>query len=417
MAMNMGDADMKYPRMNRRHALGLLGSGAAMSLLPGIALAHAPTEQRFVFFILRGAMDGLAALMPLGDPDLLKQRADLVQADAAVALDGFFALHAELAPLKAYYETGDLLPIHAVASSHRGRSHFEAQDVLEAGLSKPNSSSTGWLNRLLAEYEGASSARGAAEHKNRARLGLAIGPTIPLALRGPQAVGSVLPDGLPAIPDAFTDRIATLWGGDPQLAPALQAAMAMEDRPGMLPNGQQRANGGTMAVIELARITAAQLAKPDGPRIAAIELNGFDTHSGQTGRLNQQFKALAGALVALREGLAPVWRQSAVLAVSEFGRTVAPNGSNGTDHGTGGAAFLLGGAVRGGRVLADWPGLKQGKLFEGRDLQPSINMAALYKAVAAQHLGIDARAALARIFPDDVGLAAADLFRGAMPKA
>lgn len=398
--------------VSRREALGLLSLGAAVAGLPGLAFATAPTERRFVFFILRGAMDGLAALTPLGDPDLMKQRADLVQAEQAMPLDGFFALHAELAPLKAYFDAGDLLPIHAVASSHRGRSHFEAQDVLEAALAKPNSSSAGWLNRLLAEYESRHSAQG-----GKARLGIAIGATLPLALRGPQAVGSVSPDGLPAIPDAFVERIATLWGGDAQLAPALAAAMAMEERPGMLPNGQQRNNGGTMAVIELAKIAAAQLARPDGPRIAAIELNGFDTHSGQIGRLNQQFKALAGALVALREGLAPVWRQCAVLAVSEFGRTVAPNGANGTDHRTGGAAFLLGGDVRGGRVLADWPGLKQSKLYEGRDLQPSLNMVSLYKAVAAQHLGIDGRAALGRIFPDDAGLAAADLFKGALPKA
>ncbi len=397
--------------LSRRHALGLLGLGAAASMLPGLSLAAAPTEQRFVFFILRGAMDGLAALLPLGDPDLIKQRGDLVQAENAVALDGFFALHAELAPLKAYYDAGDLLPIHAVASSHRGRSHFEAQDVLEAGLAKPNSSSTGWLNRLLTEYEVRQAGR-------NSRLGLAIGPTLPLALRGPQAVGSVLPDALPAIPDSFVERIATLWGGDAQLAPALEAAMMMEGRPGMQPNGQPRPNTqGTMAVIELARIAAAQLSRADGPRIAVIELNGFDTHSGQLGRLNQQFKAMAAALAALREGLVPVWRQSAVLAVSEFGRTVAPNGSNGTDHGTGGAAFLLGGDVRGGRVLADWPGLKQGRLFEGRDLAPSMNMVSLYKAVAAGHLGIDGRAALGRIFPDDANLPMADLFKGGMPKA
>jgi len=402
---------MIHPRMSRRHALGLLGAGAAVSMaMPGIAFANAPTEQRFVFFILRGAMDGLAALPPLGDPDLLKQRADLLRATNAgtpLDLDGFFALHAELAPLKPFFDAGELLPIHAVASGHRGRSHFEAQDVLEAGLAKPNSSSTGWLNRLLAEY-------GSRAPANR-RLGLAIGPTLPLSLRGPQPVSSVLPDALPAIPENFVERIATLWGSDPRLAPVLNAAMDMDGRPSMQ-QGQQKP-GGTMAVIELARLAATQLARPDGPRVAAIELNGFDTHSGQAGRLNQQFKALAAAMVALREGLAPVWRQSAVLAVSEFGRTVAPNGSNGTDHGTGGAAFLLGGDVRGGRVLADWPGLKQGRLYEGRDLQPSLNMISLYKAVAAQHLGIDSRAALHRIFPDDAHLPVADLFKGSIAKA
>lgn len=404
---------MIHSRMSRRHALGLLGAGAASmlpGLVPGLAFANAPTEQRFVFFILRGAMDGLAALPPLGDPDLLKQRADLLRAANAGTpqdLDGFFALHAELAPLKPYYDAGDLLPIHAVASSHRGRSHFEAQDVLEAGLAKPNSSSTGWLNRLLTEYGKAA--------RNSRRLGLAIGPTLPLSLRGPQAVSSVLPDALPSIPESFVERVATLWGADPRLAPVLNAAMDMEGRPGMQP-GQQKP-GGTMAVIELAKLAAAQLVRREGPRIAAIELNGFDTHSGQAGRLNQQFRALAAAMVALREGLALVWPQSAVLAVSEFGRTVAPNGSSGTDHGTGGAAFLLGGDVRGGRVLADWPGLKQSRLYEGRDLQPSLNMIALYKAVAAQHLGIDSRAALGRIFPDDANLPAADLFKGTPPKA
>ncbi len=392
---------MQRTGSSRRDALRLLALGGAAALaLPSLSFAAAATEKRFVFFILRGGMDGLAALMPVGDPGFARLRADFLNQQAArIPLDPLFSLHGSLAPLKAFYDSGDLLPLHAVASSHRDRSHFSAQDVLEAGVDKPNSGTSGWLNRLLAEPE---------LMAGRRSLGLAAGATMPLALRGPAPIASVAPDRLPGAPAEFVDRMMALWSEDATLGAALSESRMMGEAP---PEMAGRP-GSLQAVAGLARVAAERLARPDGPRIAVIEMNGFDTHSAETNRLVQQFTALSQALAALAEGLRPVWRDTAILAVSEFGRTAMPNGSGGTDHGTGGAGFLLGGAVKGGRVLADWPGVKQSQLYQGRDLAPTLHLTALYKAIAAAHFGLDGRAQLERLFPDAGDIRAPDILRG-----
>jgi uncharacterized protein (DUF1501 family) len=381
----------------RRDTLRLLGLGAAAAVMPRVAFAAANTDKRFVFFILRGGMDGLAAVIPVGDPGYARVRGEFLDQQSPVMLDNVFGLHASLAPLKRFYDAGHLLPVHAVASSHRERSHFAAQDVLEAALARPNSTSSGWLNRLLAEHEAAT---------GRKRQGLALGATMPFALRGPVQVDSSAPDKLPGAPAAFVDRMMALWSEDVVLGQALadHQMVAME------PKDMARF-GSLQAVVDLARIAAARLAQPNGPRIAVIEMNGFDTHSAEANRIRQQFDALSQALTALSDGLKPVWRETVIMAVSEFGRTVIPNGSGGTDHGTGGAGFLLGGAVKGGRVYADWPGLKQPQLYENRDLRPTLTMTALYKAVTAAHFGLDGAATMARLFPDDIGGTAADMIR------
>lgn len=390
------DRHQKHP--DRRDLLLSLGAGSLALMAPRLSFAALPGEKRFVFFILRGGMDGLAAVIPTGDPQFKSLRGPFLENMRPVPLDGFFSLHEDLAPLLPLYQAGDLLPVQAVASDHRGRSHFEAQDVLEAGLAHPNSSSSGWLNRLLADYE---------RQSGRARLGLALGPTIPYALRGETRVNSAATEEVARAPAAFVDRVATLWNADPVLGPALMATMEGENSAMM---GDGKRGDGIKAMQDLARLAAARLAAPQGPRIAVLELNGFDTHSGEEGRLRQQFRALSAGFLALEEGLRPVWRDTVILALSEFGRTAQPNGSGGTDHGTAGAGFLLGGAVQGGRVLADWPGLKSPQLFERRDLAPTLHIAALYKAVAAQHLGIGNQG-LARIFPDAAGIRPVDILR------
>lgn len=393
---------MHHRLSTRRDTLRLLGRGAyalgAAAMMPRIAFAAAATDKRFVFFILRGGMDGLAALIPVGDPGYARVRGAFLDQQAPLMLDSVFGLHASLAPLKRYYDAGDLLPLHAVASSHRERSHFTAQDVLEAGLDRPNSSSAGWLNRLLDEHERAT---------GRKQQGLAIGATVPFALRGPVAITSSAPDTLPGAPSVFVDRMMVLWSEDVVLGRAMatdQMAAAME------PRDMARA-GNLQAVIGLARLAAERLAQPNGPRIAVIEMNGFDTHSAEANRLTQQFAALSQALGTLADGLRPVWRHTAILAVSEFGRTASPNGSGGTDHGTGGAGFLLGGAVKGGRVHTDWPGLRPAQLYQGRDVMPTLHMTSLYKTIAAAHFGLDGAAVTARLFPDDIGKPAADILR------
>ena len=394
----------------RRDALRLLGLGGAATLaMPRLAFASAATEKRFVFFILRGGMDGLAALMPVGDPGFARLRGNFLDRQATVPLDSTFALHGSLAPLKSFFDAGHLLPVHAVASSHRERSHFLAQDQLEAGLDRPHSGTAGWLNRLLAEHEGMA---------GRRRLGLAAGATVPLALRGPVAIDSAAPDAVPGAPGDFVDRMMALWSEDPTLGAALAGMPVAVDEGGprtmtggMGPAASLQA-ASLQATVGLARMAATRLARADGPRIAALELNGFDTHSAEANRLVQLFGALSQALVALADGLKPVWHDTVILAVSEFGRTAMPNGSGGTDHGTGGAGLLLGGAVNGGRVLADWPGLKPPQLYQDRDLRPTLHLTGLYKGIAARHFGLDGREQMARLFPDAAEIAAADFLRG-----
>jgi uncharacterized protein (DUF1501 family) len=153
--------------------------------------------------------------------------------------------------------------------------------------------------------------------------------------------------------------------------------------------------------VTLGKLAATFLAKPDGARVAVIEINGWDTHSAQAGRLNGQLKQLDAVIAALRDGLGPEWRRTAIVAATEFGRTAAPNGTGGTDHGTGGVALLAGGAVAGGRVVADWPGLAPGQLYEGRDLRPTADLRALFAGLAADHFGLDPARVARTVFGSD----------------
>jgi len=367
--------------------------GAALSR---VVFARAETEQRFVLLILRGGMDGLSALAPVGDPDFVRERRAFAEiVGGARPLDGFFALHPALAPLERHWRNGHMTPIHALATSHRGRSHFEGQDVLESGVVAPNSASTGWVNRLAGLLPGSGDRLPA----------IALGASVPYALRGPTRVGSAQTPLPIAVSSAFIERATLLWNDDPVLGPALAAGEA-----GPRMAGTANAYRGGEADIALAKLAAERLAAPGGPRIAVLEQNGWDTHSAQINRFQRQAETLAAMLAALADGLAGVWRNTAVLAVSEFGRTVRPNGAGGTDHGTAGAAFLLGGNVRGGRVLADWPGLARAQQHEGRDLKPTLDVRALYKGIAAGHFGVDSPSALAELCPDATGVAPLALF-------
>ena len=262
--------------------------------------------------------------------------------------------------------------VHAVASPYRDRSHFDGQNVLETGGLAPYQRRDGWLNRLV----GLLPRRGAEA--------IAIAPTVPLALRGPAEVGSYAPSTLPQAPDDLMQRIQQLYAGDAQLGALWNAAMQMR--------GMAGETGATprQTPAELGRLAAGFLVKPAGPRIAMLETSGWDTHTAQNPRLASQLRGLDALVAALRDGLGPVWQQTAVLVATEFGRTVAANGTGGTDHGQAAAAMLLGGAVRGGRVLADWPGLAGAQLYQGRDLMPTRSLDSLIAAATAECFGLDA---------------------------
>ncbi|SFM44315.1 DUF1501 domain-containing protein [Variovorax sp. OV329] len=348
---------------------------------PALALARVESDRRFVFVIQRGAADGLNTLIPYADPDYARLRGPLALApEAASRLDGTFALHPSMVEASKLYAAGQALLVHAVASPYRDRSHFDGQNVLETGGVSPYRLKAGWLNRLLPLLPGG------------ADKAIALAPTVPMALRGPVEVGSYAPSTLPQPSDDLLARVSDLYRGDAQLH-ALWAA-AMENR-AMAGQAGQRQDA-----TALGKLAASFLAKPDGPRIAMIETGGWDTHSAQNPRLAAQLRSLDALVASLRDGLGEAWRTTTVLVATEFGRTAAANGTGGTDHGTGAVAMLFGGAVQGGRVLADWPGLGPSSLHEGRDLRPTQDLYAIMATSAGEAFGVDPQKLARAVFPE-----------------
>ncbi len=383
--------------LDRRQLLRLTGacSIAGMALAaPRALLAAAPTGRRLVVVILRGAMDGLAAVPPFADPAYAATRGPLALPESGLRpLDQRFALHPALATFGDWYERGQALAVHAVATPYRQRSHFDGQDLLENGLAAPRGMAEGWLNRALGLMGGRGS-----------RLGLAVGSSTPLILRGPVPVAGWAPQRWPEPGDDLVERLADLYAGDPALGPVFLAGIDASREVERLAGGMgpERLGGGVPQIRRMAEQVGRLLAAADGMRVAVLELNGWDTHAGQgglDGRLANQLGILDGALAGLRQELGVAWHESAVVCITEFGRTAAANGSGGTDHGTASVALLAGGRVEGGRVLADWPGLEPTRLLDGRDLAPTADLRSLLKAVLVDHLGLEADAVERVVFP------------------
>ena len=375
--------------MDRRSFLAAGGLGLLGSFAPRMAFAKAATAKRFVFIIQRGAADGLGTIGAIGDPAFVGARGDLAaDLTAGTKLDAMFALHPAMANAAALYGKGQALFAHAIASPYRDRSHFDGQNVLETGGTGAYQLTDGWMNRLLAVVP-----------TDDARA-IAIAATVPMALRGRREVASYAPSSLPDASDDLLARVTQLYQGDAQLHGLWNEAMQTRQLTGDLTrdNGRNAAATGALA--------ARLLAPANGARIATIETGGWDTHAGQRGRLATQLKGLDAMLGALQAGLGPVWDDTLVLVATEFGRTVAINGTGGTDHGTGTAAMLFGGAVRGGRVLADWPGLAPASLYEARDLKPTTPLDAFIGGAVADHFAVEPPRAMAALFPASAKTAA-----------
>jgi uncharacterized protein (DUF1501 family) len=389
-----------------------LFAGASTLVASRLAFASAATDSRFVFVLLRGALDGLSAVPPVGDPDYAGLRGQIALASsgdgAALPLDGLFGLHPALQYLHRSYAAKELTVLHAIASPYRERSHFDAQNVLESGAPRPDATTSGWINRALSTLPAGK------PHES----GVALGANVPLAMRGPAAVASWSPTRIAALDETTLARVADLYARDPllsqRLAEALEsdaigsAAMPKED---LLEQDGKEKRSYHARYVETARATAGFLKRDDGPRVAMFDTTGWDTHAnegGAQGQLALRLRGLDAALAALQESLGPVWRQTAVLVATEFGRTAAINGTRGTDHGTGAAAFLLGGAVAGGRVLADWPGLAHANLHDNRDLRPTRDLRTFMKGVLRDHLGVPDAALDRSVFPDSAAARACD---------
>ncbi|HEY9063603.1 MAG TPA: DUF1501 domain-containing protein [Burkholderiaceae bacterium] len=397
----------------RRHLLGALGAGtlAPWATLSLAATGSAAGANRFVFVILRGGLDGLSSVPAIGDADFAAARGALAQfAGPPLALDGMFALHPNLAQLHAMYGRGELAVVHAVGLPYRDRSHFDAQQVLESGGVRPYEITSGWLGRLL----GTNDARGA--------KGLALNTAVPLVLRGSGTIDTWAPSALPEPSADLVARLERLYANDTTLSVALERAKALHLDSAMAAEMSHNTGmGGTAAragaFVVLAQRAAEFLAQVDGPQVAVLEVSGWDTHANQAnpnGPLASNLRQLDAGLAALRDGLTAsgAWARTAVVVATEFGREVAINGTLGTDHGTGGAAFVLGGAVHGGRVVADWPGLAKKNRYDGRDLRTTTDLRAVLKGVLGEHLKVAARTLNTEVFPGSETVAPLKLLRG-----
>lgn len=385
------------PLFTRRRLLQTAGIFTAWAMVPRFASAGPARDPRYLSIVLRGAADGLAIVEPTFDPAYAGLRGSLVLGasdnEAGLPLDNGFHLNPRLPTLKKLYSDGDALLFHAIASPYRDRSHFEGQDVIESGQPGPRLvANGGWLNRALSVLPGQGEVGG----------GIAIGATVPLIMRGKAPVKTWLPSAGEAAPDDARRRLLSFYkSSSPPLANAFAQGLELEgfSTQAMTPADSKEKGAFNQAMA----MVASLLADPKGPRVGAISLVGWDNHIDERptgGGLGKTLTRLDDGLAILRQGLGSAWNETVVSVITEFGRTARVNGSRGTDHGTATVAFLLGGAVKGGRVVTDWPGLGRGALYADRDLMPTADLRGLLKGVLREHLGLEGSVLGRDIFPD-----------------
>ena len=372
---------------------GMCYGGIATFTLPVVRFAQVPGRGKLVFVLLRGGFDGLAALVPVGDPYYAGTRGAMAfDASDLVSVGDGFGLAPGLVPWRSFWDDGQLVGLHALAIPYRTRSHFAGQAILETGLDRPDGGSDGWLNRLLQVMEGE-------------RSGIAVAAGMPRSMVGTYPVNTWSPVELGAVEDGYLERLAHLYRGDPRLHDRFEAALQMKEV-----TSEQSAMGGDARgpVTPVLRAAARFLRQPDGPNVAALEFGGWDTHANQGlagGRLDRLLGQLARGVVTLRDEMGAAWADTTVVVMTEFGRTARPNGTNGTDHGTAGAGFVIGPNVARSAVVSDWPGLAQQALYERRDLRPTLDTRAVLKGVVAGVFDLTERQAN-RVFPGSEGVAA-----------
>ncbi|HET6913670.1 MAG TPA: DUF1501 domain-containing protein [Rhodanobacteraceae bacterium] len=386
--------------MNRRQFLGgALVATAALTLWPKLTFAATGSDTRFLLVMLRGGLDGLEAVPPYGDPGYAAIRGALALSPQGSAqpngkpahkLDNVFALHPSLDYASQLYAQGQFMPLVAAAPPYWGRSHFDAQDCLENGTAEPHGAQTGWLNRCVAAMPGVE--------------GLAVATVMPLTMRGPGKVSSWSPPLPTQVNPILLQRLQPLYAADARLAEAFSRAVdqqqeaPMQARAPMDASGKPgKANLGQLPVLMGA--AGGFMAKANGPRVGFVEDNGWDTHANEAAILTRKLAELDAGIKAYREAMGDTWNHTVVAIVTEFGRTAAINGTGGTDHGTGGAMFLAGGALRGGRVAGQWPGIARGELYQDRDLHATTDLRAVFKGVLASHLGVSESALETAVFP------------------
>lgn len=362
--------------------------GIATFALPGVTFAQVKQDGRFVFVLLRGGFDGLAAVVPFGDDAYARLRSGFAFEESELfALNELFGLAPGLAPLRDLWQANELVALHAMAIPYRTRSHFDGQAILETGIDRPIGSSDGWLNRLLQVMSGK-------------RSGIAIAAGMPRSMTGTYEVQTWSPTQLGVVDDAYLQRLGALYRTDKALYGRFEAAVQQQDTVGEEPMARGNARrGGAGSIMQAA---ARILRQDDGPNIAAMEFSGWDTHANQGlagGALDRLLGQLAEGLMTFRTDMGPAWSNTTVVVMTEFGRTARANGTRGTDHGTAGAGFIIGPKVAKSAVFTDWPGLDDRLLFEGRDLKPTLDVRAALKAAIAGTFDLS-RPQLDRVFPN-----------------
>lgn len=385
---------------SRRDILKTAGLGAIAASIPSMSFAQANTDARFVLVVLRGAVDGLALVAPYGDGNYKKVRGELAIAKpgsdgGVLKLDGMFGLNPGMPGVYDSYVKKEALLLHAIASPYRSRSHFDGQDVLENGSTDIGIIRDGWLNRALQPLGGSLG------HETA----IALAQNTPLVLRGENSVSSWAPSRLPDADDTTLDRLQDLYADDEFFATRLAQARNSQDiAEGMNDMNAKTPRGNDAQQVKTLMDAAANFLTADnGPQVAVLEFGGWDTHANQgssSGALANRLSALDAGLTSLRNGMGSKWSKTVVAVVTEFGRTVHVNGTRGTDHGTATAALLLGGAVSGGRVITDWPGLAKSNLYDGRDLMPTSDIRSMFKGVLAEHLDLSDNFIDADVFPN-----------------
>jgi uncharacterized protein (DUF1501 family) len=416
--------------LTRRSALvRALGAGISIQLLGGRALAGtggALANKRLVVIICRGGLDGLSLSPPVGDPDYARLRGQIAiapfgQPGGALKLDETFGLHPSMAAVHALAMKGQARIAPAVATPDRERSHFEAQDVLESGGTVAYGTGSGWLNRAVQAVDPA-----------RRPRALSIGATAPLVLRGDIQAASWSPGGLASTDPRLPAILQDLYASDPLLGPALAGGLAAQSMAHVAtsevaaeldrtptagtmtwpadPASAPARKGGVDQGRRLGATLAGFLTQPDGPRVAAVEMDGFDTHAGQGAAMGPLAARLSGVdafLDGLQAGLAQsdAWRDTVVVLATEFGRTARVNGTGGTDHGTASTVLVMGGALKPGGLIGDWPTLAETRLFENRDTTPTVDMRGLFKGVLRDHLGVERAKLDTLVFPGSSAVA------------
>lgn len=338
--------------------------------LPELTLGEQPSDKRLLTILLRGGLDGLYAVPPVGDKGLSGLRPH-INPDHLLKLDGFFGLHPAFKTIGEMYAKNETLIVHATSLPYTGRSHFEGQNIMETGVMVPYAVTTGWMGRAL-DLQGYHA--------------VSMSLPVPLILRGRREADNFYPTWLPAVPARLLDKVLPLWSVDttfPDFPEKMEADLNHPQQP--------LDYVGARADIKSLAIEAAQRLRDDtGPRMAVLDYVGFDTHSNEPTENNRLMAQVDEAIAVFRGEIGDdVWKNTYIVTVTEFGRTAAENGSMGTDHGWGTAILLMGGALKKGGVVADWTGLKSKQLFEGRDLRATIDARELYGALMSSVLGVD----------------------------